>query len=184
MAYSECAHCESAEPLKLGARGGSPADAGRPTAPIRAFTFTVPFFTVLPWTGWIGGLALPPDTLQHKLPPSSSAPLRGKRAPGGATIGAVACLSAEGWALWVLGSLPALLYSHRGYPPAGERSRRPFWQGLLLGLLGGALGASAPYHSCRRSSGEFRRGKRTGCAASQAHAGRAALPRGLQGPSQ
>ena len=35
-------------------------------------------------------------------------------------MGAVACLSAEGWALWVHGGLSALLRGHRGYSTVGE----------------------------------------------------------------
>ena len=100
---------------------------------------SVPVPTVKPRTGWIGGGALPPDTLRHE-PLSVAAPPRGVAGAWGATKGAVACLSAEGWALWVHGGSPALQHSHRGYPPVGERSRRTFWQGLLLGLLGGAIG--------------------------------------------
>jgi len=144
---------------------------------------SVPVPTVKPRTGWIGGEALPPDTLRHE-PLPVAAPPRGVAGAWGATKGAVACLSAEGWALWVHGGSPALLHSHRGYPSVGEA----FAQNLLAGPPLGALrrcdrALRRSYHSCRRSSGEFKRGKWMGCAASQASAGRAAPSRGASCPA-
>ncbi len=88
---------------------------------------------------------------------------------------------AAGWALWVTGGSPHLLYSHRGYRRVGEASRlQPPRRGLLLGRLGGVSGKrKLPALACRQRSGEFRRGKRMCPAASPAiFAGRAAGARG------
>ena len=81
----------------------------------------VPFRTAKPWTGWIGGLALPPDTLRRKLS-QPRGPLQGVPAPGKLQQVLRFAASAEGWALWAIGRWPALLRSHRGYPPVGERT--------------------------------------------------------------
>ena len=127
---------------------------------------SVPVPIVKPRTGWIGGEALPPDTLRHE-PLPVAAPPQGVASAWGAKKGAVACLSAEGWALWVHGGSPALLYSHRGYPPVGEAFAQNLLAGPPLGALRRCVRALRRfYHSCRRSSGEFKRGKWMGCAAS------------------
>ena len=68
---------------------------------------------------------------------------------------------AEGWALWVTGGSPYLLKATGGTYGLGMPQGRTSPSGLLLGRLGGDLGAlTLPAVACRRRSGEFRRGKR------------------------
>jgi hypothetical protein len=68
---------------------------------------------------------------------------------------------AEGWALWVIGGSPDLLKATGGTYGLGMPQGRTSPSGLLLGRLGGDLGAlTLPAVACRRRSGEFRRGKR------------------------
>ena len=76
--------------------------------------------------------------------------------------------------------LARLTKSHRGYPPAGEAFRgRTFWQGLLLGRIGGARAVSVPLArmptalwGIQKKKADVVRGEtglcRTSCAASRA----------------
>lgn len=154
-------------------------------APLRALRAkSVPFRTAKLWTGWIGGLALPPDTLRRKPAPVAARPSGESERLGGYNR---RCGLPSAPKVGLCGRLAAgqpCYTATGGTRQLGKRSRRLFWQSLLLGPLGGALGRFGAHHTCRQGSGEFKRGKRTRCAVSLAPAGHAALSRGPQRPTQ
>jgi hypothetical protein len=100
----------------------------------------VPFPTVKPRTGWIGGVALPPDTLRHTPSPVTRSPVgvagawkgynRRCGLPLAPKVGLCGCMAVR----------QSYYIANGGTRHLVKRSRRPFWQGLLLGLLSGGLG--------------------------------------------
>lgn len=165
-----------------GVRGECSAAAGHPTGPCAFYHCSFSYCEAL---DWLNRRPSPSSRYAATQALHCSTPPSGVAGASESYNRRCACLSAEGWALWVHGGSPALLYSHWGYPLVVEAFALKPLAGPPLGALRRCVRALQRLsHSCRRSSGEFKRGKRTGCAASLAHAGRAALSREPQGSSQ